>query len=165
VDAHDDRPGVDFAGHPAIGGVLWDFDEIESVKFVELPDGGEAGEIPFKPMPDGRVNPIHQLGEGMPVEPAGDAAAGGDIVLGGDAMNRDVGLIGVRQMGRPGDDMDLVPGICERAGEAEHVGADAAEPALRRVFIGDQADAHRGIVIGERRRLNKAGAVMIVIGR
>lgn len=58
-------------------------------------------------------------------------------------MDDDAWLLDGGAVGRAGDDVNLVVHAAERAGEAEHVGSDAAEALLGGIFVGDQADAHQ----------------------
>ena len=70
---------------------------------------------------------------------------------GGDAVQVDVGLGDGRAVGRPGDDVHLVPGAAERVGEAEHVRAHAAQTLLGRILVGDQPDSHSSYPPWDRR--------------
>jgi hypothetical protein len=142
MDAHDDGPAVDLAGHPGVCGVLGGFDEIEGVSCVKFVEGVEGGEVPFDPVPDGRVKPVERTGESAPVEPAEGAAIAFDFVLGGDAVEVDVGLRDGGEGGGAGEDVDFVADAAEGACEAEHVGSDAAEALLGGVFVGEESDAH-----------------------
>ena len=65
------------------------------------------------------------------------------LKLGGDSMQCHIRLLHRRTIRRPGDHMHLMPGSPQGPRETEHISAHAAHPLLRRIFITDQANAHK----------------------